>query len=211
MSNYTTLGELRAMIGSTAGLEKPTMKKLRESGEPIETYISGDYRLEAYQSGFVLAVSGRHALVVKADERREYTYIHKDHTGEKPEYEAFYTVDESVFLDQPWPIRIMLNADDQFQKNEEDRERKWISKHPEIPDDKNWMCGGHASFEDEVCDRIDRERALECLTEKQRVVFRLYYEEGYTQDEVAEQLGLGRTTVRNHLEAIITKLRKQYW
>lgn len=193
------------------GKKVPNMKKLRESGDPIETFVSGDYRLAAYPSGFVLAISGRRYTVVRADECCGYTYFHEHHIVDKPEYADPCPADESVFLDQPWPIRIMLTADDKLQENEEDREEKWIRKHPAIPDDKNWMCGGHASFEDEVCDRIDLERALECLTEKQRVVFRLYYEKGYTQDEVAEQLHLGRTTVRNHLEAIITKLRKQYW
>lgn len=207
---YMTLRELREVTGSTKGLEVSTKKQLMAMSEAVEVYISEEtpgYGIAAYRNGFALAVSNRRYTVVRIDECGDYVYTHPDSTLDAPEYIRPQLIEEVEFLDKPWPIRIMLTVDDQFQENEDSRERKWLSKHPEIPDDKNWMCGGTYSFEDEVIDRIDRERMLEKLTEKQREVFDLYYGQGYTMQEIADRLGLHISSVNNRLECAIKKIR----
>ena len=208
---YMTLRELKEVTGSTEGLEVPTKRRLMETGDPIEVFISEampEYGIAAYRNGFALAISGKRYTVVRIDECRDYIYTHPDSTLDAPEYIKPQLIAEAEFLDQPWPVRIMLTVDDQFQTNEDSMERDWISKHPEIPDDKNWMCGSYDSFEDEVIAKIDRERMLDQLTDKQREVFHLYYEEGYTQMEIGKKLGITQEAVMKRLEGGIRKIRK---
>ena len=213
VSEHMTLRELRERIESTAGIPIPTRKALLEVAEPFDVYVSSiipDYMISVFPNGFAVAESRRRYTVVRADQCLSYTYDYSDHTATGYEYEKPVVIDESVFLDQPWPVRIMLTVDDQLWANEENREGRWLSEHPEIPDDKEWMLGNYVSFEDRVIARMEWEEALSNLTEMQRVMFRLYKEEGYTQDEIAQILGIGRTTVKKHLEFALRRLRRYY-
>ena len=202
------LRELQMRIDSTRGVEMPTKRKLLETGVPLDTYTDGDYALTAFQNGFALVVSGKRYTVVRVDRCLDYVYVHEDYTvDDAGEGQCF---DAAFFLDLPWYLRVMMQADDQFWENEEHREHRWLSEHPEIPDDKDWMRGGHSSFESEVIGRMEWEEAMWCLTDKQRTAFRLYYEEGYTQEEVGEMLGITRAAVQERLIGAIKKLKKFY-
>ena len=46
------------------------------------------------------------------------------------------------------------------------------------------------------------------MTDKQREVFRLYYEEGYRQREIAEILGIAHQTVSKLLDKALTRIKK---
>ena len=48
------------------------------------------------------------------------------------------------------------------------------------------------------------------MTDKQREVFVLYYQEGFNQREIGEMLGLARTTVMHRLEEALKKVKKIY-
>ena len=50
--------------------------------------------------------------------------------------------------------------------------------------------------------------ALKTLTERQRIVFLTYAEEGKSFREIGEMLGLQKDTVKEHYHAAIKKLRK---
>ena len=169
--------------------------------------MSGDYRMTVFENGFVLAVSGRRYTVIRADECGEYTYFHPDYTSNDLAYGKPDSIDESVFLDQAWPIGMMLTVDDAFQKNEDNRERRKLSRHPEIPDDRNWMNGGYASFEGSLIARMDLEMVLDELTEKQRMVFQLH-QNGWNQRMIGERLGITQPAVQKHLTAAIKKISK---
>lgn len=52
--------------------------------------------------------------------------------------------------------------------------------------------------------------ALEALTDRQREVFLLYYREYYSLDEIAEELGIAKTSVQNHLERARNRLEKDF-
>ena len=53
-----------------------------------------------------------------------------------------------------------------------------------------------------------REEALAALTDKQREVFRLYYEEGYRQREIAEMMNVAQQTVSRLLDKALNRIRK---
>jgi RNA polymerase sigma factor (sigma-70 family) len=51
--------------------------------------------------------------------------------------------------------------------------------------------------------------ALSCLSERQRTVVLLIHSFQWTQSEVADLLGLSKTTVQNHLERGMSALRRE--
>ena len=114
-------------------------------------------------------------------------------------------IPEEFFLDQPWPVRIMMEADDQFQKNEDGRETRWICKHPEYAAGICLSGDLGNGFENEMIQRIDKERALEYLTEKQRRIYRMY-DYGFTQQEIAKKLGTTKQSVCECLTAARKKI-----
>ena len=78
MNGKMTLRELLTRISSTRGIEHPpTMKRLRESGEPVATHETAEYRMAVYPIGFALVISEGRYTVVRADACRGYTYRHK--------------------------------------------------------------------------------------------------------------------------------------
>ena len=52
--------------------------------------------------------------------------------------------------------------------------------------------------------------AIGKLTERQKEVIELYYFKGMTQQEIAEELGIGRRSVGNVLEGAIKKIKKVF-
>jgi RNA polymerase sigma factor (sigma-70 family) len=51
---------------------------------------------------------------------------------------------------------------------------------------------------------------LAAMTEKQREVFVLYHKYGWTQQQIAEYLGLDQTTVRDRLRYAVKKAKKYF-
>ena len=218
MGEYITLRELKSMLPSTEAYERiPTAKFIRSSGEPVAVYESSvsqdDYQIAVYPCGFAIGRSGRRTVGVRVDECGEYRYAVDN--GEKTAFQyggddLQHYFPEDFFLDQPWPLRLMMAVDDQLQKNEDDREDKWLSRHPEIPDDKDWMNGGHYSFEDALIHRMEMEEVLELMTEKQRQAFVLYYKHGYTLEEIGRMMGVSQVAISKHLRTALEKVKKYY-
>ena len=212
MTDYMTLRELKQRIVPTTGHPLPTPKRLRNSGEPIEVYVSAvtpGYSIAVYPSGFALTVDGKHHTVMRLDDCGSYTYTHKDSTLTDPEFIAPTTIPEEEFLDQAWPIRVMLEADDRLQKNQNELEAKWITKHPRVVNRVWEDLEKHAeSAENIVMAKLDREERLALLTERQREVFVFYYDYGYTQLEIGDRLKISQKTVCKSLQAARKKVAK---
>ncbi len=205
-----TLRELKDQIETAAGLPKPTPRQLREDGQVVDVYASDDYRITVYKNGFALAQSGRHTTVVRVDECGAYSYDFDNTWPDGEEDDTPHQFDADYFLDLQWPVRLILTADDQLEANKNCRERKWISKHPEIADDRSWMMGGYSSFEDAILNRMETEEMLKTMTDKQRQVYQLYYKYGYTQEEIGQKLRISRNAVKDRLDGALKKMRKFY-
>ena len=52
--------------------------------------------------------------------------------------------------------------------------------------------------------------AMSKLTERQMEVVQLYFYKGMTQQEIAEEIGIGRRSVGNCLEGALKKIRKNF-
>ena len=106
----------------------------------------------------------------------------------------------------------MLTAEDQLEENNNKAAHRAITEHPAIAADvKEYNRYVHGeSVEDMVINKIMKEEMLSTLTDKQREVYVLYYDEGYTLQEIGEMLGVTWVSVRNRLEGAIKKIRKYY-
>lgn len=211
--NYMTLRELKSLLPTTESYHRiPTAKIIRSSGEPLAVYESSDYQIAVYPCGFAIGKSGRRTVAVRVDECGAYRYDVEN--GEKTAFqyggdEAQHYFTEDFFLDQPWPLRLMIAVDDQLQRNEDGREGKWLGKHPEIPDDRKWMNGGHSSLDDVVIRQMELREMLESMTAKQRQVF-ILYGRGYTAQEIGKMMGMSQEAVSRHFAAALRIVRKYY-
>ena len=203
-----TLRELLGHIRSTAGVPTPGKKVLEDSSEPIATYSSEDYHLVAYKCGFALAKFGKRWTVVRVDGCKEYDYQF-DEDYPKTEDTTPHHLDEEYFLDKPWQLRVMMEAEDQLESNNNSREGSLLSKHPEIPDNKIYMNGGHYSFESQIAAQDQWQRALETLSNRQRQTI-LLWKEGYNQKEIGKLLGITQTAVSQHFAHAVQKLKEYY-
>ena len=75
----------------------------------------------------------------------------------------------------------------------------------------SWSCGARFQNPEEAV-LYKEEQAERCadLTEKQREVYRYYYEEEYTQEEIADMLGISHQAVCERLECVRKKISEYY-
>ena len=171
MNQHMTLRELRLQIGSTAGKKTPTDKWLREHSEPVDVYEADDYQITVYKNGFACAISGHRRTLIRVDQCSEYQYDFDNRWLEGKNDATAHQITADDFLDLPWPVRIVMTAEDRLEENGNTRERRLLSEHPEIPDDKDWMNGGFSRpTENEVLKGLMLEELMDCLTDKQREV-----------------------------------------
>lgn len=206
-----TLRELLTMISSTAGVSIPTAKALRTSGDPIAVYAVPNFSISVYPSGFALAVSYKRNTVVRVDECTDYSYdtLHEALANCKksatPSHIGF-----EVFLDAAWSVRVTMTVEDRLEENNDLAARRAISEHPQVATDvqqyNRWLHG--ESVENQVFGRMMKEEMLERLTDKQREAYVLYYDEGYTQAEIAEVMGVSQKAVGQHIMLANKKIRK---
>ncbi len=85
-----------------------------------------------------------------------------------------------------------------------------LSEHPEVASSveqyNRWIHGG--SVEDTVIDKIIMEEVQKTLTDKQREVIELYYDEVYNQTEIARMLHLTPSSVNQHIRLAMNKFHK---
>ena len=203
-----TLRELLGHIRSTAGIPTPGKKVLEASSEPIATYSSEDYHMVAFKCGFALVRFGKRWTVVRVDGCKGYAYEF-DEDYPKTEDTTLHHLEEEYFLDKPWQLRVMMEAEDQLESNNNRREGSLISKHPEIPDNKIYMNGGHYSFESQIAAQDQWQRALETLSNRQRQTI-LLWKEGYNQEEIGKLLGITQSVVSEHFVHAMRKLKEYY-
>ena len=206
-----TLRDLLAMISPTTGVSIPTAKALRESDTPIAIYATNNFTISVYSSGFALAVSYKRTTVVRVDECTDYTYdtLHEALANCKksatPPHIGF-----EVFLAAAWPVRVTMTAEDQLERNNNGAAWSKISLHPDVAADvKEYNRSAHGQpIEDMAFAKMEKEEMLERLTDKQREAYVLYYDEGYTMEEIGGMLGISQVSVRERLHGAVKKARK---
>ena len=210
LNEKAKLRDLLALIGSTKGISKPTPKKLRLHHKPIAVYSTRNYRMVVYDCGFAVSVWWKRYTIVRVDACGDYSYdtIHAEMARQKGST-CSPDVKLEALLDAPWPVRVMLTADDQHEENNDQAAHRMLSEHPEVASTvqqyNRWIHG--CSVEDAVIDKIMMEEVRKKLTDKQREVIELYYDCRYTQMEIARMLGVSQKAVCDRLNLAVKRIR----
>lgn len=115
-----------------------------------------------------------------------------------------------VFLDTAWPVRVMMTAENQLERNNNGAAWSKICLHPDVAADvKEYNRSVHGeSIEEIAIAKMAQEEMLERLTDKQREAYALYYDEGDTMEEIGGMLGISKDAVKDRLHGAVSKVRK---
>ena len=230
ITENTTLGELITILGDVSKAEKtPTSKALRETaGDPI----AESNGILVYANGYAVYDNGSGRTVVWVPACTSFTYYFDKMKESEKGGEIKETIDlpEGFLESQPWVIALTLIGDHRVEQNSMNRTGSRTGTKDYDSDDNGDKDGDaedalEKSYRNEYNWREDRigedpltiyirketrREMLECMTDKQREVFILYYQYGYTQQEIAEMLGSARTTIMHRLEGAVKKVKKVY-
>ena len=203
---HITLRELKAKIDAVTEKKLPKYAQLMAQN-PVavaQTSVNGA-TLTAYQNGYaVYEMDGAHT-VMAVDRCGDYRYDFTDGT---------YQVPAEVFEEAEWSLRLIMEGERRLEHNLNKTSSKYEAAVLEC-DGSDWSDSIMVDFleEDNAEMLADQElrrlyAAMGKLTERQREVIELYYFKGMTQQEIAEELGIGRRSVGNALEGAIKKIKK---
>lgn len=219
-----SLHDLLTLLGNVEKAEtKPTPKVLRERKlgdgsveriDPLVEAMGGDCKV--FSNGYAVYTNGIGTTVLWLPDCRTFTYYFRELTDKEKDYlTQKSTVDETVFDEQPWFIAVMLRGDHQVEQNAMNRTGGRMDKDKSISLDEitekeevEWRPG--CRFENPESAYIRKEtmqEQLAKLTDRQREVFVLYHRDGYSQQEIADMLGIGQRAVSFRLEAAESKVR----
>ena len=226
ITKKTTLGELIAILGAVKKAEKtPTAKKLREeAGEPIAV----EERILVYPNGYAVYGKGRDKTVVWVPDCVSFTYYFNPLKLNEKTYGISETCDlpEGFLESQPWSIAVTLIAEHRIESNMMNRTGSRLGTKDfdsadyddkdgdkEAATDKlfkneyDWheeRYGGNP--EDAVIGEENRLEMLRRMSKRQREVFLLYYQQGYSQIEIADMLGISNVAVNKRLKGAIGRI-----
>ena len=237
ITENTTLGELLKLLNlGEKPHEIPTPKKLRENaGKPVAFYpVSGSVPVQnvectVYSNGFAVYDNGSGRTVLWLPDCTSFTYVFtkpKASEGGMLPYKKH--IPDEMLESLSWFMAVMLIGDHRVENNLMNRKSSRKGAKDYDTDDYGDKCGeAEKAVEEEYRDeffwnegrfgenpldaliRKERDAAiLAVMTDKQREVFLLYYKEGYTQQQIADMLGVDQTSVRDRLDGVLKKIKK---
>lgn len=165
-------------------------------------------KLTAYENGYaVYEVDSAHT-VMAVERCGDYRYDFTDGTHQ--------IVPAETFEEAEWSLRLLMEGEKRMEHNLS----KTAAKFEPVPlecDGSDWSASIMVDFLDEdnaemLADKELRRlyAAMSKLTERQMEVVQLYFYKGMTQQEIAEEIGIGRRSVGNCLEGALKKIRKNF-
>lgn len=199
-----SLRELLKEVPNTTGIKLPTAKALRSSDSIILYDIEhNSSRLTVYANGFFIYT------------HRGYTTVQSIHKCNESIWYEFADGHKDMcsieqFLDEPFPIRLMLEGDLRLEMNQNARHSTHQYSYDTMEAESSDLASPY-SLVDEIMRSIDINElyaAIAELTDKQRDVVVKFYLDGMTQKEVAKQLGISREAVKARLESALRALHR---
>ncbi len=240
ITENTTLGEMLKLLNlGEKPHEIPTPRKLRDNaGKPVACYPVSDISraiadifCTVYSNGFAVYDNGSGRTVLWLPDCKSFTYVF---TRPKASEEGALPYKEQISDDMleslTWFTAVMLIGDHRIENNLMNRRSSRKGAKDYDTDDRGDKCGeteevvekryrgmflwNDGRFGEDPLDALIRaernKEMLDAMTDKQREVFLLYYKDGYTQQQIADMLGIARTTVIHHLEGSIKKIKKYF-
>lgn len=237
ITENTTLGELLKLLNpGEKPHEIPTPKKLRENaGKPIAFYpVPESASVEnvectVYSNGFAVYDNGSGRTVIWLPDCTSFTYVFtRPKSSEDGKIPYKKQISDEMLESLSWFMAVMLIGDHRVENNLMNRKSSRKGAKDYDTDDYGDKCGeAEEAVEEEYRDeffwnegrfgenpldaliRKERDAAmLAAMTDKQREVFLLYYKEGYTQQQIADMLGLSKRSVKERLGWALSKAKK---
>ena len=218
----------------------PGSEQLRSGHELIARIAVGEATCEVFENGYAVFDNGDRKTVVWVPDcpkaARYYypaTYDEKckeerrkrgeDDEG-NPEYSKIVEgtepgedrLDEEQLAEMTWYLAVVIAGENRIEQNLEHPISSG-SRSDRYNDDLDstgrysWSCGARfQNPEDAVLYKEEQAERCADLTEKQREVYRYYYEEEYTQEEIAGMLGISHQAVCDRLESVRKKIAEYY-
>ena len=220
-----TLKTLIDALGDIRKADKtPTSRKLREeAGDPVlrtETIL-------IYAGGYAVYENESGKTVMWVPDCTSFTYYFGHLTEAERKYMTWKdALPEGMLEEMPWEMALTLIGDHRIEANS-------LNRAGSRGGTQYFECGDYGdeddapeeavekSFRKEYAWREDRigedpetiyirketrEETLASMTEKQREVFILYYEEGYRQREIAGMMGISQPNVVKLLNKALAKV-----
>jgi len=226
----TTLGDLIAALRlGEKPHDMPTPKALRETaGDPVAAAEG----ILVYGNGYAVYDNGSGRTVIWLPDCLSFTYYFNPMKDSEIGGEIKQTCElpDGLLASEPWPIAVTLIGDHRVENNIMNRMGSRTGTKDYDADDNGdkdgdaedavekayrteytWTEGRFGEDPLEHVLREERRREmLEAMTDKQREVFILYYQEGYNQYEIADMLGISQKGVAYRLEGAVKKVRKNF-
>lgn len=236
ITENTTLGELLKLLNlGERPHEIPTPKKLRENaGKPVAFYpMSGSVPVKnvectVYSNGFAVYDNGSGRTVIWLPDCTSFTYIFaKPKASEEGMLPYKEEIPDEMLESLSWFTAVTLIGDHRVENNLMNRKSErnnsinydaydYDDKHYADDDVKDpyrgaffWNDGRFGENPLDALIREERNREmLAAMTDKQREVFLLYYKDGYTQQQIADMLGLTKQSVSERLSTATHRVKK---
>ena len=206
----TTFGELKQLLPSTGTGRVPGINKLRDTAVIVLRAKTESGIVEVYDNGFYTYTENEHITVYAVDRCTVLEWY--SCTGEK------LTSKNADVSKLPWTMPLEIAGYNRLEHNSDSRQESKADYSLNAPaSDNNLLFSVRPEHEireeQEYEDELRRERialmreAMKKLTSKQKEILCLAYLEHMTQNEIAEILCIGRTTVEDHLDAAEKKIK----
>lgn len=217
---------------------RPGSEQLRQNHRMIAQIPVGEGSCEVYDCGYALFDNGdRKTVLWVPDATRAAQYYCPLTYDERyrQEHAADYDFEEDLdrwavaegtefeedrldaaqLGEMPWYLAVVIAGENSIERNlAHPRTARTVSdavKMEEYEGNKSycWCCGSHfPNPEDEYIRKETEAERRAAMTDKQREVYEMYYEDHMTQTEIAEQLGISQKAVDYRLEGIEKKMKK---
>jgi RNA polymerase sigma factor (sigma-70 family) len=221
----TTLGEVLAMLNlGDKPHDTPTPKTLRETaGDPIALFSDPIGMGEGgtlYANGYAVWDNGSGRTVIWGPDCASFTYYFvnpkESEIGIVPEKSS---LPDDLLKSQPWTIDVALLGEHRIEQNSMNRTGSRtgtkdydsadygdkdgdaeVAVEQSYRSEYTWREGRFGENpEDAYIRKETQKEMLEAMTDKQREVFVLYYGRGYTQQQIADKLGISKQSVNERL------------
>ena len=184
-----------------------------------------------YSNGFAVYDNGSGRTVLWLPDCTSFTYVFtRPKATEEGKLPYKEQISDEKLESLSWFTAVMLIGDHRVETNLMNRKSSRKGSRAYDVDDCGDKCGkieavtedsymdkffwAEGRFGENPLDALIREERynemLEVLTDKQRTAFRLYYKEGYTQQQIAEMMGCVVSMVNKHLSVSLKKLNKYF-
>ena len=178
--------------------------------------IGPDGVCEVFSNGYAIYDNGNRKTVVWVPDCGSTTYYFGALKDKEKEYlKQKDEVGEDILGPAPWYNAVLIAGEDSIQYNMDHPKSKGTASDSEDPEEwekkgnYRWACGAHfESPEEAYLKKEAAEERRKALTEKQKEAYDLYYEKGYTMEEIGNALGISQKAVDYRLQGAVKKFGK---